>query len=285
MRLAISFWTLLACTGGTDDAVESRSEDTGPGDARETSATAETGTPYTAAPDSIDVELRVVHALPKAGPVDLCIAPSADDPFEGPLLGGKGVAFREGTVRQTTTVSSSARLRWVAAASPDCENSIGDDVALEGNAGPRTAVLLAPASETDEPTTLLLDDETVAKPNPGRFYVRFLHAAPGVDPLSVKQGGCAIPFAAFESAAFGEPAISANDQAPWFSASVTSGSDRFVTDIVVCDGPTELVRLEQHAFLGGQIQLHVLTGDATTPSTLDLTMCIDTASEPCTRLL
>ncbi|MEM9490864.1 MAG: hypothetical protein AAGC55_17080 [Myxococcota bacterium] len=240
-------------------------------------------------PERSTASVRFANFLPGSGAVDVCIADGPDADFVGPIVAESGdpaIAFREIAARRDVAVAATAVIRWVDGAATDCDTALpgASDTALDiADSGVFTVALLDAdgAAPSDDPTTQTFSDVSVATPDSGRFYARFFNAAVGQAGLSVKQSGCAIPFAAFENTPYGALGMSPNDQANYFSASVTIGQTYFETDIAVCsDTTTEVGRLVMHRFNGGEIQFIVITGDGSAEQPYRFTLCIDTEETP-----
>ncbi len=239
--------------------------------------------------------IRFANFVPGGQQIDACLSLTPDGAFEGPVIqqsGGDAVPFGVAAARIEVLLTPTSVLRWVDGLAMDCSAPlVGTNDTEIGimEAGPFTMALIDAdgVSATDEVTTRRYSDRTVDEPLSGRFYSRFLHLGVELPNQSVKQSTCAIPFAAFENTSYGELGFSPNNQASFFSASVTIGETFFQSDIVLCSGTSSTtLSLPNYRFNGGEIQLLILAGDGSAEFPYRMTRCIDTevSPEPCVSL-
>lgn len=243
--------------------------------------------------DDTSVAVRFLHLgppVPGAPTLDVCLEGPGRTFAEGPLL-GTGLSPGEASAPvNLPSGPSTTTVRWVEGGRADCGVAVDDeadtdvDLAMGASVG-WIARLDEDGSAGATFATRYLPGLTLSNIEPGRFYARFFHAGLDAGVLNLKQNDCAIPFSAFEQASYGAFAFSPNNQAEFFSASVTAGDDNFTTDVVVCaPGNAEILRLESFRFDGGAIQFSALIGDGTGPAPYRMLRCIERGSEPCVLL-
>ncbi|MEO0602471.1 MAG: hypothetical protein AAF211_13600 [Myxococcota bacterium] len=217
------------------------------------------------------VSLRLAN-LDASRALDACTAFDAD-----PTWSRQTVAARQATV-PVTVEAEEVRVRWIEA-SGSCDAPGVFEITVD--LGTSSAWVVAASS-----TEAVAFAEPSVEPLPGRFYVGFFHGAAQLGDVSVKQGSCDVPFAAFERVEPGTLGISPNNDGPLFSAAVTAGSDRFVTDVVICAVPSgdEVLRIAEHTFVGGVRELHLLSGDGSAERPYGITRCRDPSDAPCDAL-
>ncbi|MEM6927023.1 MAG: hypothetical protein AAF602_08855 [Myxococcota bacterium] len=199
---------------------------------------------------------------------------------ESPTWSRQEVPARQATA-PVAVEGTAARVRWIEPAA-ECDAPGVPEIAVDFVESPSWVVAArhAGAIAFEEPTAEVVE---------GRFFVGFFHGAEDLGDVSVKQGSCDVPFAAFERVAPGTVGLSPNNDGPLFSAAVTAGSDRFVTDVVICTVPAgdEVLRIAEHTFVGGVRELHLLSGDGSAEHPYGLTRCREPAppDAPCDLLI
>lgn len=234
-----------------------------------------------------EVNVRIGQLTPDSRQLDVCVRGPSDTDFRGPLLGDSNqLATAAVSVPIALPATTSTEIRWIEGSSTDCTTPLdGEADAMIDLSVDNPEYVLRMHTQSDANSaieTRVLTGHAITEINPRRFYSRFFHAGRELGQLKLTQNDCAILFSAFEAVEYGTLGFAPNNQAEFFSASVSIGLDHFETTVVICTSEgTEVVRLPGFRFNGGEVALSAIV-QAPPPATgYVVARCVEGTSTPC----